>query len=278
MRILIRTSKWAIWARRFGSFALPLAVIPVFMHRGRVITSETFEIIEIVAVGVAIMALLLSFGAFIRLWLTGDRGWGRASTGFVLSLICLTPLGVGLIDFLRYPLSGEVSTDTADPPPLLSSVSLVAVAGGDPAQIAAAFPNAKTRRYPFDAVQLYGIVTKLVQERGWEIRLQRAPATGFDDGQINALAMSLFGWRDEVSIRVSGDPEGVSVAMRSASLSAIHDPGINGQRIEEFLVALDTKVSLLMRDEPAGTATADAESDATTPDAASGDSATAPTN
>jgi hypothetical protein len=35
MRILIRTSKWAIWARRFGSLALPLAAIPVLMHRER---------------------------------------------------------------------------------------------------------------------------------------------------------------------------------------------------------------------------------------------------
>ncbi len=278
MRILIRTSKWAIWARRFGSFALPLAIIPVFMHRSRVITSATFETIEIVAVGVAALALLLSLGAFIRLWTTGDRGWGRASTGFALSLVCLAPLVVGLIDFLRYPLSGEVSTDMANPPPLLSSVSLVTLPAGDPAKIAAAFPNAKTRRYPLDALQLYGIVTKMVEERGWNLRLQRPPANGFDDGQINALAMTLFGWQDEVSIRISGDPEGVSVAMRSASLGVIHDPGVNGQRIESFLVALDAKVSLMMRDEPAGATTADTETDTAAPDAGIPGDAPAPTN
>jgi hypothetical protein len=39
--------------------------------------------------------------------------------------------------------------------------------------------------------------------------------------------------------------------MRSASLTAIHDLGSNGQRIEEFLTALDNAVTLLMRDNPA---------------------------
>jgi len=263
MRILVRTSKWAIWARRCGSFALPLVVIPVFMHRGRVITSQTFETVEMVAMGIALLALLLSLGAFIRLWLTGDLGWGRAFAGFALSLLCLSPIGIGLIDFLKYPLAGEVSTDPANPPPLLSNVSLVSVPAADPARIAAAFPNAKTRRYPLDAQKVYDLVTKLVDDRGWEIRLQHQPANGFDDGQINALAMTLFGWRDEVSIRIAGDPEGVSVAMRSASLGAIHDPGVNGQRIEEFLVSLDTRVSLMMHDEPAGSATADNDADPT---------------
>ena len=32
MRILIRTSRWAIWARRLGSVAVPLLVIPVLLH------------------------------------------------------------------------------------------------------------------------------------------------------------------------------------------------------------------------------------------------------
>src|SRR5688572_14563286 len=91
MRILIRTSKWAIWARRFGSLALPLAVVPVFMHRERMITSDDFHVIELVAMGVAALALVLALGAFVRLWVTGDHGWGKAVTGLIFSLICLAP-------------------------------------------------------------------------------------------------------------------------------------------------------------------------------------------
>ena len=39
MRILVRTSRWAIWARRLGNFALPLAVIPILMHRAEAINT-----------------------------------------------------------------------------------------------------------------------------------------------------------------------------------------------------------------------------------------------
>ena len=86
MRILVRTSQWAIWARRIGSFAIPLAVIPVFMHRSGAIASSAFEVTEAVAVGFALLAFILSVGAFARIWTTGDRGWGRAVTGLLLSL------------------------------------------------------------------------------------------------------------------------------------------------------------------------------------------------
>ena len=57
MRILIRTSKWAIWSRRFGSLALPLMVLPVFLHRERLISSTDFFVVEAVAMLVAALAL-----------------------------------------------------------------------------------------------------------------------------------------------------------------------------------------------------------------------------
>ena len=54
MRILIRTSKWAVWARRFGALALPLAAIPVLLHRLHIITSDNFIDVEAVALGIAL--------------------------------------------------------------------------------------------------------------------------------------------------------------------------------------------------------------------------------
>ena len=85
MRILIRTSKWAVWARRFGALALPLAVIPVLMHRGRLISSENFVVIEAVAIGFAVLAVFAACVAIVRLWFTGDQGWGRAAVAMTRS-------------------------------------------------------------------------------------------------------------------------------------------------------------------------------------------------
>ncbi len=255
MRILIRTSKWAIWARRFASLAVPLAVIPVFLHRERLITSTDFNIIEIVAMTVAGIGLFLSLGAFARLWVTGDQGWGKAAVGFVLSVLCLAPLGLMLLLSLQYPAAGDVTTDPAQPPGLVSQIPVRTIGPDDRTALAAAFPNARNRTYPIEAAQMYALVDALVAARGWEPRARREPQTPLAEGQINAVATTLLGWRDEVAIRIQGDPQGSIVAMRSASLSPGPDLGENGRRIEEFLAALDARVTELLRAVPTAPAT-----------------------
>lgn len=250
MRILVRTSKWAIWARRIASFALPLVVLPVFMHRERLITSAAFHVVELAAAGFALLGALLGIVAMFRLWHSGDRGWDRAVIGLLLSLVCLAPFAYVALQAARYPLVLDVATDDRDPPPLtlaappLGSVDAVLA-------IAAAFPNVKTRLYPLNALQSFDIVAGLAAARGWDIRQRREPATVLGEGQVSAVATTLLGWRDEVVLRVRGDPAGSIVDMRSASLASLHDLGANGQRIEDFLVALDAEVTLLMRDNPA---------------------------
>lgn len=250
MRILIRTSKWAIWARRLASFAIPLAVIPVILHRQQVIATEAFHAMELVAAVVAGMALVASLVALVRLWISGDRGWDRAFGGLVLSLICLAPFAYGVLEASRYPRVTDVSTDP--------ELKLALAAGGQaPAEtggaIEAAFPNAKTRSYPLGAPQVYDLVAKLVSDWGWDVRLRQAPATVRSDGQIDAVVTTWLGWRDEVAIRVATTNGGAKVDMRSASLTpSFSDLGANGQRIEEFLVALDNAVTGVLRDSVLG--------------------------
>ena len=256
MRILIRTSKWAIWARRFGSLALPLAIIPVFMHRERLISSTDFHLIELIAMGVAALALFLALGAFARLWVTGDEGWGKASLGLFFGLICLLPLGLVVLLALSYPPVGDVTTDFERPPGLISQVATAPWTAGERAAIEAAFPNARTRTYPIEAPQIYALAAQLAEQKGWELRARREPQTPLAEGQINAVATTLLGWRNEVVIRVSGGPQGSSVAMRSTALHNLHDLGENGRTIEDFLAALDHQITLLMRDAPVAPARA----------------------
>ena len=261
MRILIRTSKWAIWARRFGSLALPLAVIPVFMHRERMITSSEFHLIEAIAMGVAGLALFLALGAFARLWVTGDQGWGKATMGLFFSLICLGPLALILVLAIRYPAVTDVTTDFTRPPGLVSQVATRPWTAQARQAVEAAFPNARTRTYPIEAPQIYALAVQLVETKGWEPRARREPQNPLAEGQINAVATTLLGWRDEVAIRVTGNTQGAVVAMRSTALHGIHDLGENGRRIEDFLAALDNQITLLMRDAPIAPATAPADED-----------------
>ena len=112
------------------------------------------------------------------------------------------------------------------------------------------FPNAQSRSYPIDATQMFATIEDLVEERGWEVRTRRAPPTALDAGQLNAISVSLFGFRDEVAIRVAGSPAGSTVDMRSVALSGFHDFGENGRRVEELLLALDAQITLLLRNAP----------------------------
>jgi hypothetical protein len=67
-----------------------------------------------------------------------------------------------------------------------------------------------------------------------------APEVPPDSIVIEATAKTLlFGFRDDVVIRLKRTPEGAKVDMRSASRIGEHDLGQNKRRIEAFLVALD---------------------------------------
>jgi hypothetical protein len=248
MRILIRTSKWAIWSRRIASFALPLAIVPIFMHRAGMIPSETFHILEYAAIVSALVGLVMAIVAFVRLWISGDRGWVRATMGVIFSLVVLLPAAYALYAYWHYPRTTDVYTDLADPPLLVSDVPPVRMTGDLARSIVAAFPNVASRTYPLGPEQVFEVALSLATARGWEIEARQAPQGPLGSGQLNAIVLTLLGWRDEVSIRVVGIPEGSTVAMRSSSLVGIHDLGENGRRIEEFLLALDTEVTVIMRD------------------------------
>jgi hypothetical protein len=246
MRILVRTSRTAIWARRLAGLSLPLAIVPVFLHYQRAIDSGRFQLVETIAFATAVLALLLSVLAMIRLWRSGDKGWDRAFTGLVLALVCLAPFGYAAYALYTNPAVTDVSTAPDDP--------LVLALAGAPdapvlrAEVEAAFPNVRTRRYQLDTQRLFTLVSQLVDDRGWAVQTKRVPLGPLDRGEIDAVVTTWLGWRDEVGIRLVGGTDGVSVDMRSASLGGGYsDLGANGQRIEEFLLALDAAVTTDMQ-------------------------------
>ena len=253
MRILIRTSKWATWARRLGSLALPLVVLPVALHHLRLITSDLFLVAAFLALAASALAVLVALVALARLWQTGDRGWGRAVAGLALGGLCLLPFiwYAGLM--LRYPAVTDIATTDRGLMPLVFEPGTASMPPPKllPAdQIASIFPNVHTRTYPLAPAQTFALVQLLVTGNGWDVRFLREPGAGGEAGQINAQIATLPGWREEAVVRVTGTAAGSAVDMRSASLNALHDFGSNGLRIEAFMMALDDAVTTLLRDNP----------------------------
>jgi uncharacterized protein DUF1499 len=251
MLILVRVTKLAIWARRFGAYALPITVGPIVMLRSSAIDVEAFEIAEGLALLLALLAVLFGLAAFARIWMTGDRGWGRAVAGLLLGLACLGPGAVIAAEYLRYPMASDVTTDLSNPPPLVSSVAVSPPSPALLARIAAAYPTIKTRDYPLDPAQVFGLVAGLVQDRDWQLLRSVMPDDQGGNGQLNAVATTLFGFREEVSIRLAPTADGSAVAMRSVSLSTLHEPGANGSRVAAFLTDLDAKIAQAQNAQPA---------------------------
>lgn len=248
MRILIRTSRWAIWARRLGSFALPLAVIPVVLHRQQVVTTEAFNTMELVAFIVAALALLASLVALVRLWISGDRGWDRAFGGLALALLCLAPFIYGLQLASHYPRVSDVATENGASLSFVNPLPAQTIAASRD-QVESAFPNAHARSYELDLDRLYKLVRKQVADWDWTVLSENQPGAAGSSAGINAIAPTWLGWRDEVAIRLSATAGGADIEMRSASLApSLTDLGANGRRIEDFLLAIDNAVTIEMRD------------------------------
>ena len=243
-------------------------MIPVLLHRENTIPSTSFLVAEIGAGLVAALAVCVALLALIRLWYSGDQGWGRSFAGLLFGLLCLAPFVWFGTLALHYPQVTDIATASRGDLPLVLEPDTVAMPPPHlltPTQINAVFPNVTTRSYPLDAQQAYEIVLRMVKDRGWDIRRQRPPATAGGVGLINARIVTLAGWREEAVLRVSGTADGASIDMRSASINAPHDFGSNGTRIEDFLVALDTEVTTLLRDNPNATQPVEAEPEAEVP-------------
>lgn len=248
MRIPIRTSRWAIWARRLASLALPFEIIPIFMHRERMVASDTFTLLFGIGLVLALLAILIALIALVRLWQTGFHGWDKALQALVLGLILVSPLGIAIYWGMEYPATSDVATSGELPQFVIEGNSSRTPLAADIR--ASAFPTAVARNYALPPQKVFSLVANLVKAQGWEIRFRREPVAPDNAGRLNALAMTWCGYRDEVAIRIGWTDTGSVVSMRSASLFGLDDLGANGRRIEGFLTALDQAVIEAEREGP----------------------------
>jgi hypothetical protein len=242
LRILIRTSKSAIWSRRLASFALAVLVIAVPLHIFDFIPSDAFAISLALGLGAAAMALLLGLFAYVFLWFTGDKGWRPASFGVAFGLVCLAPAAYAGYLAASYPSTVDVSTALLSPPDLIIAVG--AEVEIDPESILESYPNLITRFYQIPPQVLHDLVQTLARQRGWQVISSTAPESASSGGTLNAIRRSLLGWSNEIALRISPSPIGALIDLRAASLYPTwHDLGDNGRAIEGFLRALDLSVT-----------------------------------
>lgn len=183
------------------------------------------------AVYAAALGLVLSLAGLWR-----SRSQRRAVvTGLLGVLLALPVLGMALqweYATRTFPPINDISTDTENPPEFWDMPNPMAYPGAAVAQQQRqGYPDLAPLMLPMAPPAVFDRALRLVQERGWTV-------VGSDaaEGRIEAVATSrLFGFVDEVTIRIAPEGNGSRVDMRSRSRLGQIDRGTNARRIRAWL-------------------------------------------
>src|SRR5208282_2249570 len=243
------TSRLAIWSRRLALFSLAATFIAIIVVR-----SGALEIVPALstlggALVLAILAILLAFGAAISIWKDGVGGVHEAVTGLLIGLALIVyPLYLGVKAY-RLPAIYDVTTDPIDPP-RFEAIARLRPRDANPVTYAGLY-TAELQRAAYSDIEpdltnsspqeAYDAVLKVVTQRKWHIVDARPPqAAAPREGRIEAIARTMIlGFRDDVVVRVRATPDGARIDVRSASRYGRHDLGGNAARVRALIADID---------------------------------------
>ncbi len=171
---------------------------------------------------------------------------GDRRRGFLAAVLALA-IGVGaawapiswLLRAREAPRINDITTDTANPPPLVVTVPLRQNAPNPPTYGGEAVANLQRAGYPdirpivlhVPPAEAFKKVDRVAMAMGWDV-VARAPA----EGRIEAVDSTKWvGFHDDIVVRIKADgPTGSRVDIRSKSRDGRSDLGVNAQRIRAF--------------------------------------------
>ncbi|MBN9021496.1 MAG: DUF1499 domain-containing protein [Rhizobiales bacterium] len=251
VRLRERRSRLAVWAQRFSLVAIPVLVIAAFGHRAGLMDATPTYVSMAVGFGLAALGVIAAIAAFEGIWRDGRKGIGPALSGLLLGLAILVVPMVGAWKLVVYPRLTDISTDLDDPPDfVLALVTRPADAAPiqpideDAAELQReAYPDIVSRHYPVGTARVFEDALKIVEAGGWTMLGSQRPEEPENVGRIEAMDTTLlFGFRQDIVIRIIPDGEGALVDMRSAARNGAHDLGENAARIRGFFAALDASL------------------------------------
>lgn len=271
-----RTSHSAIWCQRFAVFLVPYFAIVILLYRFDKI--ETLQMFALVGIGliICLVSLVLAARAIVELWTRGYRGGSKVMRGAFLSLVILTPFIYFAFLALQFPLANDISTDSFDPPSYISAIEYRAKrvgTGMNPVseytteyarQMVVAYPKLQPRRYPASPERVLEAVMSIVQESEWPVTgtsglpqdntgaSEETASSAADeetladneatpeDIHVEFLERTfVFGFENDVVVRIVSEEQNTLVDVRASSRWGRHDFGYNAKLIEGFLVRLD---------------------------------------
>jgi hypothetical protein len=264
------TSRLAIWARRVALFSLAATLIAVIVVR-----SGALEIVPALstlagALVLAVLAILLAFGAALSIWFEGVGGAREAATAFFIGCALIAyPAFLGIKGY-RLPAIYDITTDPIDPP-RFDAIARLRPRDANPITYQGLYA-AELQRAAYSDIEpdvtdstpheAYDAAMKVITKRKWRIvdarppqggpqlvEAQPRPARGQPppppappphDGYIEAVARTpILGFRDDVVVRIRPTGEGARIDVRSASRYGRHDLGTNASRVRNLIGDID---------------------------------------
>jgi uncharacterized protein (DUF1499 family) len=208
------------------------------------------------AVAGAVVSAVLGATALVNIWNEGHLGAGRASLGVFLSLLVLAFPLWSLPNLLSLPRLYDVTTDPVSPP-AFDRIAQIRQGQANPAHYegsfgplqAQAYPDIKPLQVQRPLIDVYSYVRETVKALNWKVIDEQAPEAT-RSGHIEAADRSMiFGFTDDIVIRVTGSQKSAKVDIRSSSRFGQHDLGRNAQRIRRFMTDVKTRLAQIERGE-----------------------------
>ncbi len=190
--------------------------------------------------GVAVIVSLV--GAFLARQAPGAAGFGTALAGVLIGAIVGGYPATQIAKARSVPGIHDITTDVANPPAFVALAAArkaapngLDYAGAEVAdQQKKAYPDIVTLHSELSPADLFARAAKVVQDEGWEVA-----ASVPQEGRIEATATTrMFGFKDDVVIRVRPTDRGSDLDMRSMSRLGKSDIGANAARIRAFMEKL----------------------------------------
>ena len=191
-----------------------------------------------------IAAAAVSFaGLIVTRPLLFRQGLLLSLTGVLIGLLTAGVPWSWMRTVKRVPFIHDITTDTENPPKF-NSVLLLRKDAANPAEyggpdIAAeqkkGYPDIVPLRLTVPPDRAFERALQAAREMGWEI-----VDAGSKDGRIEATDTTLwFGFKDDVVIRITPEPEGCRIDVRSLSRVGKSDVGTNAKRIRAYFRKLE---------------------------------------
>jgi Protein of unknown function (DUF1499) len=242
----------ARWASRLGLFFASMLPITFVLHRLLGLPTPVALNITAACFAGAALVLVMAIVSGLDIWVTGRQGAARIVFATTVAVAVLSvPVGLYLAS-RKWPVLNDITTDVVSPPPLIGAEKLRKPGSNSVAYPAlrfaavqqSSFPDIKTLVIPRSSEETFELVLqaigKLKMRSAYEAPPDEEPGA---PGVVEIADKTMvFGFTDDVVIRITGDETTSRVDVRSASRYGTSDFGRNAERVRAILKEISGRV------------------------------------